>query len=265
MSNHHRHNNVQESEDSYGNQGGSSSSSHAHMNGGGSGGSHCHMNGGLTNGHHNGHIPNGIKPMDQVALPDMCFFCFEVLYCELNNIEGPGQPQFTNDPFPLFVTWKIGRDKRLRGCIGTFSAMHLHSGLREYALTSALKDSRFSPITREEFPRLTVSVSILQNFEEARGYLDWTLGIHGIRIEFLNERGCKRTATYLPQVATEQGWDQTQTIDSLLRKGGYRAAITPETRKSIKLTRYRSQEIQMNYKEYRDTLERKAQYGKVQC
>lgn len=120
---------------------------------------------------------------------------------------------------PLFVTWKIGKDKRLRGCIGTFSAMELHSGLREYAITSALKDSRFSPITRDELPRLTVSVSILQvsflvvpcfakldnisyltqGFEEARGHLDWTLGIHGIRIEFLNERGARRTATYLPQ------------------------------------------------------------------
>lgn len=83
--------------------------------------------------------------------------------------------------------------------------MHLHSGLREYAITSALKDSRFSPITVDEFPRLTVSVSILQGFEEANGYLDWTLGVHGIRIEFLSERGMKRTATYLPQVATEQG------------------------------------------------------------
>lgn len=29
---------------------------------------------------------------------------------------------------PLFVTWHIGKDKRLRGCIGTFSAMNLHSG-----------------------------------------------------------------------------------------------------------------------------------------
>ncbi|XP_037938801.1 uncharacterized protein CG5902 [Teleopsis dalmanni] len=210
----------------------------------------------------NGH---SVKPLNNVAVPDMCLFCFEVLDSELNNLDGPGVPQFTNDAYPLFVTWKTGRDKRLRGCIGTFSAMHLHSGLREYALTSALKDSRFSPIGKEELPKLTVSVSILQNFEEAHGYLDWTLGIHGIRIEFLNERGCKRTATYLPQVATEQGWDQTQTIDSLLRKGGYRATITPDTRRSIKLTRYRSQEIQMNYKEYREILERRSQYGKVQC
>ncbi|EDW24459.1 GL23386 [Drosophila persimilis] len=198
--------------------------------------------------------------MKSVAVPDMCLFCFEVLDCELNNIDGPGVPIFSNDAYPLFVTWKIGRDKRLRGCIGTFSAMELHNGLREYALTSAFKDSRFAPISRDEFSRLTVSVSILQNFEEAQGHLDWQLGVHGIRIEFLTERGWKST------VATEQGWDQLQTIDSLLRKGGYRAAITQEMRKSIKLTRYRSQEIQMHYKEYREHLERRGgQFGKVQC
>lgn len=219
--------------------------------------------------HHQGvvRLTNGYigKPVESVAVPDMCLFCFEVLDCELSNIEGPGTPPFTNEAYPLFVTWKTGRDKRLRGCIGTFSAMHLHSGLREYAITSALKDSRFAPISRDELPKLSVSVSILQNFEEAHGHLDWTLGVHGIRIEFINERGCKRTATYLPQVATEQGWDQIQTIDSLLRKGGFRAVITPETRKAIKLTRYRSQEIQMHYKEYREVLERRSQYCKVQC
>lgn len=77
---------------------------------------------------------------------------------------------------PLFVTWTIGRDKRLRGCIGTFSELNLQSGLKEYAITSALRDSRFDPITREELPRLSVSVSILQGFEEARDYMDWTLG-----------------------------------------------------------------------------------------
>lgn len=31
------------------------------------------------------------------------------------------------------------------------------------------------------------------------------VGVHGIRIEFLNEKGVKRTATYLPEVAKEQG------------------------------------------------------------
>jgi AMMECR1 domain-containing protein len=105
----------------------------------------------------------------------------------------------------LFVTWKIGKDKRLRGCIGTFNAMNLQSGLREYAVTSAFKDSRFSPVTREEFPKLSVSVSILRHFEDGDDYLDWEVGVHGIRIEFINEKGNKRTATYLPEVASEQG------------------------------------------------------------
>uniref|UniRef100_A0AAV2JCQ7 AMMECR1 domain-containing protein n=1 Tax=Knipowitschia caucasica TaxID=637954 RepID=A0AAV2JCQ7_KNICA len=185
-----------------------------------------------------------------VVSAEMCCFCFDVLYCHLYGYQPPRTPRFTNDPYPLFVTWKIGRDKRLRGCIGTFSAMNLHSGLREYTLTSALKDSRFPPMTRDELPRLFCSVSLLTNFEDVGDYLDWEVGVHGIRIEFFNEKGSKRTATYLPEVAKEQGWDHIQTIDSLLRKGGYKAPITNDFRKTIKLTRYRSEKMTMAYAEY---------------
>lgn len=46
------------------------------------------------------------------------------------------------------------------------------------------------------------------------------------------------------------GWDQVQTIDSLLRKGGYKAHITSEMRRSIKLTRYQSEEVTASYQEY---------------
>ncbi|KAG7223360.1 hypothetical protein INR49_015716 [Caranx melampygus] len=190
-----------------------------------------------------------------VVSAEMCCFCFDVLYCHLYGYQPPRTPRFTNDPYkrllrdtrPLFVTWKIGRDKRLRGCIGTFSAMNLHSGLREYTLTSALKDSRFPPMTRDELPRLFCSVSLLTNFEDVGDYLDWEVGVHGIRIEFFNEKGSKRTATYLPEVAKEQGWDHIQTIDSLLRKGGYKAPITNDFRKTIK---YRSEKMTMGYAEY---------------
>ncbi|KAJ7402791.1 AMME syndrome candidate gene 1 protein [Pitangus sulphuratus] len=115
---------------------------------------------------------------------------------------------------------------------------------------NALKDSRFPPMTRDELPRLFCSVSLLTNFEDVCDYLDWEVGVHGIRIEFINEKGSKRTATYLPEVAKEQGWDHIQTIDSLLRKGGYKAPITNEFRKTIKLTRYRSEKMTMSYTEY---------------
>uniref|UniRef100_A0A5F9CKM0 AMMECR nuclear protein 1 n=1 Tax=Oryctolagus cuniculus TaxID=9986 RepID=A0A5F9CKM0_RABIT len=208
----------------------------------GLGGAGTRLNGlgGLTGG--------GSRKM--VVSAEMCCFCFDVLYCHLYGYQQPRTPRFTNEPYPLFVTWKIGRDKRLRGCIGTFSAMNLHSGLREYTLTSALKDSRFPPMTRDELPRLFCSVSLLTNFEDVCDYLDWEVGVHGIRIEFINEKGSKRTATYLPEVAKEQGWDHIQTIDSLLRKGGYKAPITNEFRKTIKLTRYRSEKMTLSYAEY---------------
>lgn len=38
---------------------------------------------------------------------------------------------------------------------------------------SALKDSRFPPMTRDELPRLFCSVSLLTNFEDVCDYLDW--------------------------------------------------------------------------------------------
>lgn len=38
---------------------------------------------------------------------------------------------------------------------------------------SALKDSRFPPMTRDELPRLFCSVSLLTNFEDVGDYLDW--------------------------------------------------------------------------------------------
>lgn len=40
-------------------------------------------------------------------------------------------------------------------------------------LHSALKDSRFPPVTRDELPRLFCSVSLLTNFEDVGDYLDW--------------------------------------------------------------------------------------------
>ena len=77
--------------------------------------------------------------------------------------------------------------------------------------------------------------------QDGADFADWDLGTHGIRIEFLSERGNKKTATFLPevdflilrcqtfmnglQVPLAQGWDKIQTIDSLLRKGGWRGQV----------------------------------------
>ena len=76
----------------------------------------------------------------------MIYYCFDVLHSVLHRKSEPLAPKFPNNEFPLFVTWYTGKDLDLRGCIGTFSPLNLHEGLKEYALTSALKDTRFNPI-----------------------------------------------------------------------------------------------------------------------
>lgn len=208
----------------------------------------------LANGF-GGHGEPSASQAARTARKEMSFYCFDVLVSNLNRQEPPPDPHFTNDSYPLFVTWQIGRERRLRGCIGTFTPLKLHGGLKEYALTSALKDSRFDPITRDELPRLWCAVSLLTQFEDARDYLDWEIGMHGIRMEFETERGHHRSATYLPEVAAEQGWDRLQTVDSLLRKGGFRGTITPDVRRSIKLVRYQSEKVYASWAEYREHIE----------
>lgn len=47
--------------------------------------------------------------------------------------------------------------------------------------SSALKDSRFPPLTREELPKLFCSVSLLTNFEDATDYLDWEVRTNAFR------------------------------------------------------------------------------------
>ncbi|VEL07936.1 unnamed protein product [Protopolystoma xenopodis] len=45
-------------------------------------------------------------------------------------------------------------------------------------------------------------------------------------------------------------WNHRETIDSLLRKGGYRASINESVRQSIRLTRYRSEKLTLHAQEY---------------
>ncbi|CAI8011454.1 AMMECR1-like protein [Geodia barretti] len=126
-------------------------------------------------------VPNGIaRPTAAsvlVVCPEMCCYCFEVLIAHLTNSHHSSRSLFLkcfkNDEYPLFVTWKIGREHRLRGCMGTFSAKRLHKGLAEYSITSSTKDSRFPPISTEEISRLECGVSLLTNFERAAHYQDW--------------------------------------------------------------------------------------------
>lgn len=106
---------------------------------------------------------------------------------------------------------------------------------------SALRDRRFSPITRAELPSLHCTVSLLRAFEPAAAWDDWTVGTHGLTIDFEDPAtGRARGATYLPCVARDQGWDARTTIDSLVRKAGYGGPITDELRRELSVQRYQA-------------------------
>jgi len=192
------------------------------------------------------------------ATAEMCCYCFESLISHFDTNSPVSPPTFDNDQFPLFVSWHKENSSKfskkefvLRGCKGTFAPQYIHDGLQEFSLISALKDTRFSPMTFDEIPRLECSVSLLFEFEKADHVHDWEVGIHGITLDFKDpSNGKSRNATYLPQVMPEQGWTKDEALKSLYSKAGFNGAVTKELYQSTKLTRYKSSETKLSYKEF---------------
>src|SRR4051812_30081688 len=73
-------------------------------------------------------------------------------------------PPPLREPRATFVTLRIHKD--LRGCMGSLQAdAPLVVGVSRNAYSSAFRDPRFRPLTREEFPRLSVHLSVLSRPE----------------------------------------------------------------------------------------------------
>ncbi|KAK5995611.1 Nuclear protein AMMECR1 [Cladobotryum mycophilum] len=153
---------------------------------------------------------------------------------------------------PLFVTWNTvaGDDAILRGCIGTFEAQPLSEGLPEYAVISALQDTRFPPVSRQELPTLQAAVTLLTDFEEVDDPYDWEVGTHGIRLSF-SHRGRRYGSTYLPDVASEQGWTREETLFSLVRKAGWMGSRSHWKDLELKVTRYQGKKVSLDYPEFK--------------
>jgi len=103
-----------------------------------------------------------------------------------------------------FVTLK--NKDRLRGCIGCFqSEQPLWKTIGEMAVCSATQDYRFrtNPIRPEEVTDLEIEVSVLSPLRKiSRPLEEIELGRDGIMI-----RQGSLSGTFLPQVATETGWN----------------------------------------------------------
>ena len=188
---------------------------------------------------------------DNKATKEHCAFCFKVILAKLKKESRPHYPDnLPSFASPLFVTWNIGEEEELRGCIGTFSAQDTKEVLLKYAVISAFEDSRFDPINLSEEDKLTCCVSFLTNFEEGFKAYDWEIGTHGIIIDFKDPNGHGRNATFLPEVALEHGFTKEKTLQQLIRKAGW-SGDYKQVIDAIKLTRYQSSKISLSYDEFK--------------
>lgn len=113
-----------------------------------------------------------------------------------------------------FVTLK--EDGDLRGCIGHLAEdTPLIEVVGQMALQAAFQDPRFPPLRREELPRCALEISVLTPMQPVPGPSAIVVGRDGV---VLRKQG--RSAVFLPQVATEQGWDREQLLTQLARKAG---------------------------------------------
>ena len=105
-----------------------------------------------------------------------------------------------------FVTLKTAGN--LRGCIGCFvSDKPLYVTLAVYARASLLEDPRFAGnrLSYRELATVDIDISVLSPLQPCAEPESIRLGVDGIYI--LSDRG---SGCFLPQVATETGWDVEQ-------------------------------------------------------
>ena len=90
----------------------------------------------------------------------------------------------------------------------------LYRAVAETARAAAFEDSRFLPVTKEEAPRLEVSLSVLSGLFPIHPEAV-EVGRHGLVISQGGRRGL-----LLPQVPTENGWDRETFLEQSCRKAG---------------------------------------------
>lgn len=117
-------------------------------------------------------------------------------------------------PRAAFVTLKKNSD--LRGCIGEiFPSQSLYKSVIVNAINAAVNDRRFQPVTPDELTGIKIEISALTVPRAIDSYNQIRLGTDGV---ILKKDG--RSALFLPQVATEQGWTLAETLTQLSLKAG---------------------------------------------
>ncbi|MFH1104296.1 MAG: AmmeMemoRadiSam system protein A [Actinomycetota bacterium] len=115
-----------------------------------------------------------------------------------------------NENLGAFVT--LRENGELRGCIGRFTPtdIPLYQVVIGMAAAAATEDMRFTPVTREELGRIKYEVSVLSQLKPINDWQKSRLGNDGVRLVKYGRGG-----VFLPQVATETGWDMDEFLGQL--------------------------------------------------
>ncbi len=133
-----------------------------------------------------------------------------------------------NQTAGCFVT--IYKDNQLRGCIGNFvSQQPLYLEVAQMAVAAATADPRFHAMDQSDIGNYSLDVSVLSPLNKIEDITQIEVGVHGIYLEKDSSRG-----VLLPQVASEQGWDQQTFLEQTCVKAG----LTTDAWKSSRTTIY---------------------------
>ncbi len=165
-----------------------------------------------------------ISPLTLAERAMLLFLARHSIRASLENAAPPACPSLTpalTQPAAAFVS--LHSERRLRGCIGTLEAERpLHVAVVRLAVSAAFDDPRFPPLAAVELPMLEIEISRLGPLVPCRPE-DVLPGIHGVCVRHGEHRG-----VFLPQVATEHGWDR----DTLLRELCRKAMLPPDVWKN---------------------------------
>jgi AmmeMemoRadiSam system protein A len=131
--------------------------------------------------------------------------------------EEPPCPASLSEPRGVFTTLYLRgqQGRELRGCVGyVVPVAPLYRAVAESARAAAFEDSRFPPVTKEEAPKLEISLSVLSRlFPIHPNTVE--IGRHGLVVSRGGRRGL-----LLPQVPIEHGWDRETFLQETCRKAG---------------------------------------------
>jgi len=109
----------------------------------------------------------------------------------------------------------------LRGCIGNMTADGpLYKTVSRMAVEAATGDPRFPSLGADEISRIDIEISVLSPLKKVASYKDVKIPGDGVIVSSGFRRG-----VYLPQVATETGWDRDEFLTSLC---AHKAGLKPD-------------------------------------